>query len=92
MFNQSGQVTSSTYTNSMNYPTFSKICDNMNLNDNYHLLNRSFQRKKIPIKIILNDDEEVSSVSSVGNNTETTDENSIYQYQAFVNGNSTGKN
>lgn len=37
-------------------------------------------QKRIPIKIILNDDEEVTSIE---NNSETTEENSLYKFTPF---------
>jgi hypothetical protein len=89
-FNNPGQDTSP-FSNNLNCKLFTNISDNLNFHQNYQMLNRTF-RRKIPIKIILNDDEQVSMVS-VGNNTQTTEENSIYHYQAIGNIiNFTGKN
>ncbi len=47
--------------------------------ENFPISGLAFQ-KRIPVKIILNDDEEVASLE---NNSETTEENSLYHFVPF---------
>lgn len=63
-------------TNSINYPFVS------NLNECSSFLDKFPIQRKIPIKIILNDDEEVASIE---NNSETTEENSIHDLRRSIN-------
>ncbi len=87
---------SSNCMNYINYCSFSNQNEFLNYKENYAVLKR-----KIPIKIILNDDEEVASIE---NNSETTEENSTshltnisgklknYAQGKFVNFNFSHKN